>query len=273
MAPPQLRDAIVSALRQWLLSLPDEVARTKAIYASGAEYSPQQILREVELKTPFGEEFITGLCSLHDWMKNSDPNSSIVDLILRSKRVDQGHPALAHAIGTTAGVIYRVLEGGSQFALENLQEHTSAKQPLFAWAIGWLAREENKIVLTLEEADYRVRLERRRVRRMAAAVGGSRSWESTSWPSRSRKTVEKDHYAIANEIGRTAGDIYRTLEAKGELALPELQREVNSQGAVFNWAIGWLAREGNKVAISLEQGAFRIRLERRSGERVVRAGG
>lgn len=48
-----------------------------------------------------------------------------------------------------------------------------------------------------------------------------------------------------NEIGETAGKIYRILEQKGPQPFTNLQREADVRDeALLNQAIGWLAREG-----------------------------
>lgn len=46
-------------------------------------------------------------------------------------------------------------------------------------------------------------------------------------------------------IGETAGKIYKVLDQKGEMTLAKLLREVGASEALFNQAIGWLARENN----------------------------
>lgn len=54
--------------------------------------------------------------------------------------------------------------------------------------------------------------------------------------------MQEQYYSI----GETAGKIYRVLENSGELALSKLQKDVGeSDSALFNQAIGWLARENN----------------------------
>jgi Winged helix-turn-helix domain (DUF2582) len=60
-------------------------------------------------------------------------------------------------IGTTAGAIWKVLHANGELSLSQLKKHTTAKTPLFDWAIGWLAR-ENKITLTQQKRSIRVRL-------------------------------------------------------------------------------------------------------------------
>ena len=64
---------------------------------------------------------------------------------------------------------------------------------------------------------------------------------------------------MQEEIGSTAGMIWRTLDAKGELSLAQLKKEVNGKAPIFDWAIGWLARE-DKVVITQEKRSFCIRL-------------
>ena len=64
---------------------------------------------------------------------------------------------------------------------------------------------------------------------------------------------------MQEEIGFTAGVIWRALNDKGELSLVTLRREVNGKTPVFGWAVGWLAREG-KIVISREKRSFCIRL-------------
>jgi hypothetical protein len=61
------------------------------------------------------------------------------------------------------------------------------------------------------------------------------------------------------EIGTTAGAIWQALNAKGELSLPSLKQLVEAKPPVFDWAIGWLAREG-KVIITRHQRSYRVRL-------------
>jgi hypothetical protein len=61
------------------------------------------------------------------------------------------------------------------------------------------------------------------------------------------------------EIGTTAGAIWQALNTKGELSLPSLKQEVEAKSPVFDWAVGWLARE-NKVVITRQQKSYRVRL-------------
>ncbi len=62
------------------------------------------------------------------------------------------------------------------------------------------------------------------------------------------------------EIGVAAGAVWHALDSKGELSLPQLKREVNGKTPIFEWAIGWLARE-DKIVITAEKRSFLIRLK------------
>jgi hypothetical protein len=61
------------------------------------------------------------------------------------------------------------------------------------------------------------------------------------------------------EIGTTAGAIWQALNNNGELSLPSLKQQVGAKAPVFDWALGWLARE-DKVVISRHQRGYRVRL-------------
>ncbi len=65
---------------------------------------------------------------------------------------------------------------------------------------------------------------------------------------------------MKEEVGTTAGAIWNALNTKGELSLAQLKKEVNGKGPVFDWAIGWLARE-DKIVIRPEKRSFRVRLK------------
>ena len=62
------------------------------------------------------------------------------------------------------------------------------------------------------------------------------------------------------EIGAAAGTIWHALNTKGELSLAQLKKEVNGKTPVFEWAVGWLARE-DKIAITPEKRSFRVSLK------------
>jgi len=62
------------------------------------------------------------------------------------------------------------------------------------------------------------------------------------------------------DIGPMAGAIWRALNARGELSLAQLKKEVKAKGPAFDWAIGWLARE-DKLVITPRKSSFAIRLK------------
>jgi hypothetical protein len=65
---------------------------------------------------------------------------------------------------------------------------------------------------------------------------------------------------VQEEIGTIAGAIWHALNNKGELSLAQLKKEVNGKTPVFEWALGWLARE-DKIVIGREKRSFRVRLK------------
>jgi Winged helix-turn-helix domain (DUF2582) len=62
------------------------------------------------------------------------------------------------------------------------------------------------------------------------------------------------------EIGKVAGSVWHILEAKGEMTLTKLKKEVGATGPVVDWAIGWLARE-DKIDVTLEKRTARVCLK------------
>jgi hypothetical protein len=71
--------------------------------------------------------------------------------------------------------------------------------------------------------------------------------------------AEKEPAMIQEEIGRTAGAIWRVLDGGGASTLPKLRKSVNGDPPVFDWAIGWLARE-DKITIRREKRSFVVDL-------------
>ena len=65
---------------------------------------------------------------------------------------------------------------------------------------------------------------------------------------------------MQEEIASTAGIIWHALNDRAELSLAKLKKEVNGKTPVFDWAVGWLARE-DKVVITSEKRSFRIQLK------------
>ena len=62
------------------------------------------------------------------------------------------------------------------------------------------------------------------------------------------------------EIGRMAGAIWKTLDANGEMTLTRLKKETAAGSTLFDWAIGWLARE-DKIELTFEKRSFRVCLK------------
>ena len=65
---------------------------------------------------------------------------------------------------------------------------------------------------------------------------------------------------METEIGATAGAIWQALSGNGESTLPELKKKIARKTPVFDWAIGWLARE-NKIAITRAKRSFVVQLK------------
>ena len=61
-------------------------------------------------------------------------------------------------------------------------------------------------------------------------------------------------------IGAAAGAIWRVLAGNGGCSLPKLRKSIACKPPVFDWAIGWLARE-NKIAIARQNGSFSVHLK------------
>jgi len=56
---------------------------------------------------------------------------------------------------------------------------------------------------------------------------------------------------MRDQIGLVAGKVWRTLETKGELSLPQLPKILKEKETTVYQALGWLAREG-KVSYRTE---------------------
>jgi hypothetical protein len=65
---------------------------------------------------------------------------------------------------------------------------------------------------------------------------------------------------MTEEIGTMAGVIWHTLEANGEMTLTKLKKELNAASPLFDWAIGWLARE-DKIMLRVEKRTTHIGLK------------
>jgi hypothetical protein len=56
--------------------------------------------------------------------------------------------------------------------------------------------------------------------------------------------------------------MWQALSTQGEFSLTRLKNQVKARAPVFDWAIGWLARE-DQIVIPAEKRSFRIRAPRR----------
>jgi hypothetical protein len=65
---------------------------------------------------------------------------------------------------------------------------------------------------------------------------------------------------MTEEIGTMAGVIWHTLEANGEMTLPKLKKELKAGSPLFDWAIGWLARE-DKIMLTSGKRSIRVCLK------------
>jgi hypothetical protein len=62
------------------------------------------------------------------------------------------------------------------------------------------------------------------------------------------------------EIGTMAGAIWRALEVNGEMTLAKLKKNLEAESPLFDWGIGWLARE-DKIDLSVEKRTTRVCLK------------
>jgi Winged helix-turn-helix domain (DUF2582) len=65
---------------------------------------------------------------------------------------------------------------------------------------------------------------------------------------------------MSEEIGTMAGAIWRALAANGEMTLGKLKKELKAASPLFDWAIGWLARE-DRIILTREQESARVCLK------------
>jgi hypothetical protein len=72
---------------------------------------------------------------------------------------------------------------------------------------------------------------------------------------------------MQEEIGLTAGKIWHALNSENELSLAHLKKAVGGKTPVFDWAVGWLARE-DKIVITPAKRSFHLRLKDTKGRAV-----
>lgn len=68
------------------------------------------------------------------------------------------------------------------------------------------------------------------------------------------------------EIGAVAGAIWHALDENGEMTLAKLKKEVKAEGPLFDWAIGWLARE-DKIELARDKRSILASLKGREAQR------
>ena len=62
-----------------------------------------------------------------------------------------------------------------------------------------------------------------------------------------------------HSIGVMAGQIWKTLDANGEMSVAALKKALGTRDVAADWAIGWLAREG-KIVLRKERNTVKIAL-------------
>jgi hypothetical protein len=72
---------------------------------------------------------------------------------------------------------------------------------------------------------------------------------------------------MTEEIGKMAGEIWHTLESNGEMSLATLKKDLKAASPLFDWAIGWLARE-DKIVLTTEKRSTRICLKGWHGQSI-----
>ena len=72
--------------------------------------------------------------------------------------------------------------------------------------------------------------------------------------------AEEESAMIQDEIGKVAGAIWQVLAENGRCSLPKLRKRIDCPAQLFDWAIGWLARE-NKIVIAREKKSFLVHLK------------
>lgn len=65
---------------------------------------------------------------------------------------------------------------------------------------------------------------------------------------------------ITENVGHTAGKVWHLLADNGPQTLAQLKKNLNGEGDVLQFAIGWLARE-DKLQIVPEKKTFRVGLK------------
>ena len=65
---------------------------------------------------------------------------------------------------------------------------------------------------------------------------------------------------IVNEVGVTAGQIWKLLESGGPQTPTQLRKKLDAKANLIDFALGWLARE-DKIEIVQEKRTLRVSLK------------
>jgi hypothetical protein len=65
---------------------------------------------------------------------------------------------------------------------------------------------------------------------------------------------------IEEDIGQMGGAIWYAFNTQCELSLARLEKLVEAKGPIFEWAIGWLARQG-KIVLTPKKRSLSIHLK------------
>ncbi|MGH9447872.1 MAG: winged helix-turn-helix domain-containing protein [Terriglobia bacterium] len=65
---------------------------------------------------------------------------------------------------------------------------------------------------------------------------------------------------VKDQLGSTAGEVWRQLSQGGPQTLTQLRKKLNGQSDLVNFAVGWLARE-DKVSIVADKRSFLVQLK------------
>ncbi len=65
---------------------------------------------------------------------------------------------------------------------------------------------------------------------------------------------------LTQEIGETAGRVWRLLESDGAQTLAQIKKKLNAEAGNMDFALGWLARE-DKIEFVPEKKTYRVKLK------------
>ena len=64
---------------------------------------------------------------------------------------------------------------------------------------------------------------------------------------------------MIHNVGETAGKVFQRLNAKGQMSMTRLKKEIGENDMMTTMAVGWLAREG-KVELTKNRNVLKIML-------------